>query len=291
MRAILEREPQMITEETARKQLDTLHQEGMALAGEFESEQRERQKLYGDRERKHDQQLTVVIHTLSSQKRRKKKPEGSQAPEPPPEQTRFGERYQAWYSRALPLMKQWAPDRHAEFQSFYAVDPRYSWREVNRFVIQDYLRGRGAEGAYEQTVCCFKNQLAILKSVSDRLSWSTPDTADHLLRGQQLALLETARELIKISERAAGVIAGSVLCACLKALAAKHQVRLRKLSPSAGELAEALKEAKVFDLPVWSQVTWAAEIHGRCFKEGEGPTKLQVRDLIDGTRWLLSNVF
>jgi len=276
----------MITDQAAGKQLQTLHQEGAALAEEFEAEQRERQRLYGAQERKDDPQPRVVIRKFGNKKRKRKAE--APPPEPPPEKTRFGERYQAWYSRALPPMKQLAPDRYAEFQSFYAVDPRYAWRETDRYVIQDYLRGRGA---YEQTVHCFKNQLEILKSVSDRLAWSTPDTEDQLLRGQQLDLLESARGLIKVNERAAGVIAGSVLGACLKKLAVRHQVKLRKTSPSAAELAEALKEAKVLDIPVWSQTTWAADIHGRCLAAGESPTKLQVRDLIDGTRWLLANIF
>jgi len=278
----------MITEETARKQLETLHQEGMALAEEFDAEQRERERLYGPLEPDDEKQIVVVLRDVVGEQSKKKRKKEAEIPEPPPEKTRFGERYQSWYSRALPLMKQLALDRYAEFQSFYAVDPRYAWRETNRHVIQDYFQGNGA---YEKTVRCFKNQLAILKSVSDRLSWRTPDTEDQLLRGQQLDLLESARELIKINERAAGVIAGSVLGAYLKKLAARHQVKLRKTSPSAAELAEALKEAKVLDIPVWSQTIWAAEIHGRCLKEGEGPTKPQVRDLIDGTRWLLANIF
>lgn len=276
----------MITDQVARGQLETLHQEGMALAGEFEAEQRERQKLYGTREQPPEPELKVIIRKFGK-KQRKPKAEAP-PPEPPPEKTRFGERYQTWYSRALPLMKQLAPDRYAEFQSFYAVDPRYAWRETGRHVIQDYLQGRGT---YAQTMRCFTNQLDILKSVSDRLAWATPDTEEQLLRGQQLDLLESARGLIKIDERAAGVVAGSVLSAYLKQLAGKHHVKSRKSSPPPEEWVEALKEAKVFDVPAWSQATWLAEIQGRCYKEGQGPTKLQVRDLIDGTRWLLTNVF
>jgi len=63
------------------------------------------------------------------------------------------------------------------------------------------------------------------------------------------------------------------------------------LSPPPSELVEALKKAKVLDGQVWSQATWLADIHDRCLAAGESPTKLQVRDLIDGTRWLLANIF
>ena len=79
--------------------------------------------------------------------------------------------------------------------------------------------------------------------------------------------------------------------AYLKKLAAKHQLKLRKQSPTVAELADALKAAQVLDVPAHSQLTWLAEIRSRSLKEGETPTKLQVRDLVDGTRWLITNVF
>ena len=59
----------MITEETARKQLETLHQEGSAFVAAFAAEQ---------------------------------------------ETEPFEVGYQRWYSRALPLMKQLAPERYSE---------------------------------------------------------------------------------------------------------------------------------------------------------------------------------
>ena len=40
-----------------------------------------------------------------------------------------------------------------------------------------------------------------------------------------------------------------------------------------------------------AQSIWLAEIDARARSAGESPTKLQVRDLIDGTRWLITNVF
>ena len=277
----------MITEETARKQLETLHQEGSALAEEFGAEQLRLRKLYGRRGPK--KIGGVVILNFSEGKKNK---EDEQPPESlPTDETHFEERYQSWYSRTLPLMKQLALDRYAEFQSFYVVDPRYPWGKSSAFVIQDYFRGLESDDAGEETSRCFKNQLAILKSVSDRLAWSSLDTEDQAERGVQLALLETARRLIQINERSAGALAGKVLELYLTKLAAKHKLRFRKQAPPTRELVVALKTAKVFDIPVGSQATWLAEIDGRSRSEGESPTKLQVRDLIDGTRWLITNVF
>ena len=281
----------MITEEMARRHLQALHEEGSSLVEEFEAEQRERLRLYGRREPKKSEQLVVVIRDFSRGQRKKQEKEAAQSPEPPPEKTRFGERYQSWYTRTLPLMKQLAPDRYAEFQTFYMEDPRYSWRTSGTHSIREYLQGQHGGEAAERTVLGFKNQLAILQAVSDRMAWSTLESEDHQIRGQQLALLETARKLIKTNECAAGVIAASVLSAFLKQLAAKHHLKFRKLSPPPSELVDALKQAKVLDGQVWSQATWLAGIHDRCLAAGESPTKLQVRDLIDGTRWLLANIF
>jgi hypothetical protein len=204
--------------------------------------------------------------------------------------------YQRWYSRALPLMQQLAPDRYAEFQAFYQPDPSASWIQPGGYGIQDYFLGRDFEHeegyGRGETARCFTSQLAILSSVADRLEWQQLDTEDQAGRSLQLGVLETARDLIKVSERAAGALAGTVLAAHLKQLAAKHELKLRKQSSSLRELADALKAAKVLDVPAWSQATWLAEIRGRCLKaEGEAPTKLQIRDLVDGTHWMLTHVF
>ena len=300
----------MITEDTARKQLETLHQEGSALAEEFGAEQRRRPTLYPKQGKRMGDVIVVTVPgKIWEEEQEEKQKKKRQAPEPPlVDEIHFEERYQSWYSRALPLMKQLAQDRYAEFQSLYVVDPRYPWCKPDAYVIQDFFRARESAEAGVEAARCFKNQLAILKSVRDRLEWQTLTTDDQVERALQLELLKTARDLIKISERAAGALAGTMLQVYLKKLAARHQLKLRKQSPSPEELAKALKAAKVIDVPVHSQLTWLAEIYARVtVKEGgdadsagaktrpkakgEAPTKLQVRDLIDGTHWLIINVF
>src|SRR5262249_18884333 len=110
-------------------------------------------------------------------------------------------------------------------------------------------------------------------------------------RGLQLAFLETARDLIPINERSAGALAGTVLEAWLKKLAHKHRLKFRRHLPPLRDYIEALHTAKVLDIAAHSQAVWLAEINDRSRAEGESPTKLQVRDLIDGTRWLITNIF
>ncbi|HSN18730.1 MAG TPA: hypothetical protein VLV87_11055 [Gammaproteobacteria bacterium] len=238
----------MITEETARKQLETLHQEGSALLKAFMAEE-----------------------------------EGDS----------FEEGYQRWYSRALPLMKRLAPDRYSEFQRFYSRSGRFEVHYSRRLAIQDYFLGVEDDFAdvREEAGRCFTSQLALLKSVSERLAWGRMDTDEQTERGLQLALLETARDLIKVNERSAGALAGTVLEVWLDKLCAKHTLKFRKQRPPLREYIGALHTSKVFDIPVHAQAVWLAEIATRSTAEGESPTKLQVRDLIDSSRWLITNVF
>ena len=239
----------MITEEQARKQLETLHLEGSALVKAFAEEE---------------------------------------------EAEPFEEGYQRWYSRALPLMKALAPDRYAEFQRYYSRDSKAELHWAHDRVIQDYLCEQGKDCPIitrEQAVRTFTVQLALLKSILDRLAWGQMDTADQAERGLQLSFLETARSLMDINERAAGALAGVVLETYLKKLAATYQLKLRKQAPSSREYVEALKTAKVLDIATHSQAIWLAEVDARSRSEGECPTKQQVRDLIDGARWLITNIF
>lgn len=238
----------MITEEVARKHLETLYQEGSVVA-----------KCFAEEDQGEDFELL----------------------------------YQGWYSRALPLMRRLAPDRYAEFQRHYSRTGKFDFHWSRRHGVQDFIFDveDTLADVREEAARCFRSQLAILKSVSDRIAWGELDTADQVERGLQLAFLETARGLIDVNERSAGVLAGAVLERYLKDLTAKHKLKFRKQVPPLREYIEALHTAKIFDIPVHAQAIWLAEINDRSRAEGESPTKLQVRDLIDGSRWLITNIF
>lgn len=271
---------------TYSKQLDILCEQGTALSLEFGTEQRELQKLRKKKEQESEQWEAEG-----------EEPE-EEAPEVPARKDmHFEGRYQRWYSIALPLMQKLAPERCTEFRSYYHPDPKRESVDAFSYAIEDWMRFQAPEEdcgvtAWAATLRCFLNQLMIMQSIKDRLEWQALVTEDQSERILQLEELEAARRLIDVNERAAAVLAGVVLATYLKKLAAKHRVKLRKQSPPVGELVDALKAAKVFDVAVWSQATWLAEIRERCQKAGsEVPTKLQVRDLVDGTQWLITNVF
>jgi hypothetical protein len=283
---------EMDSQVTFGDQLKILYEQGAALSLEFGTEQQElykQQKKQEQREPERDERGWL------------KEPEDLEEKEKAPKQAGkdigFEGRYQRWYSIALPLMQKLAPDRCAEFRAYYHPDPKRESIDGYNYVIQDWIRFQAPDeetdvAAWAAALRCFLNQLTILKSIKDRLEWQALVSEDQSERVLQLEELEAARGLIQVSERAAGALAGAVLEAWLLKLAAKRQVPLRKQRPPVRELADALKAAKVFDAAVWSQATWLAEIRQRCLEaKGEAPTKLQVRDLVDGTQWLITNVF
>lgn len=295
----------MESQVTISKKFELLYDSGVELSEEFAKEQSALQKQMEKVKKKRGWQgqgeLTVKIIEFGKQAREDEQAEPEESEEGLEERvskaTKFDLSYQRWYSITLALMKQHAPDRLAEFQAYYQPQPKRNGVDGANYVIQDWFRIRGFDaGASGQPWAaasrCFVNQLSILKSVKDRLEFQALSTDDQVERVLQLDLLKTARDLIKISERTAGALAGTVLATYLRKLAAKHELKLRKQEPLLSELADALKAARVLDVPAWGQVTWLADLRGRCLKaEGEAPTKLQVRDLVDGTQWLITNVF
>lgn len=219
--------------------------------------------------------------------RGRKKPEAFEAP------------YQHWYSKALPLVKRLAPDRVKEFQSSYEVNPKRKWLDHETWAIQDYLTGNYPYthshckfDSAKETRRCLVNQLALFKSLESRVGWRLLDMEDELrveLYGEEL---KTARSLIGRDVRAAGALAHTVHIGYLRRLSIRHRARPKLRCPRCQDFAEALREVGVMDAQVKAQVTWLGQIGERCVKEDEAaPTPMQVRDLVDGTDWLIKHVF
>lgn len=207
--------------------------------------------------------------------------------------------YQRWYSQALPVVKSLGPDRLAEFKAYYEVDVRRKWLDHDTWTIQDYLTGNVPTShshcefdPRRETRRCLAHQLAILDSLKGRLDWRLADLEDELLVRVLAAELATARRALGVNVRAAGALAGVVQETYLKRLVRKHRVKLHKRLPRPRDLGDALKEAGVIDAQLWSQVSWLADVRDRCADESDlEPRPIQVRDLIDGTGWLIKNVF
>jgi len=206
--------------------------------------------------------------------------------------------YQKWYSRALTTVKMVAPDRYEEFRRFYEPDPKRKNLGYGSYVIQDYVKGV-APNSYQypdfdvlrEVTNCLSNQVVLLVGVGSRLNSVLSRLQEEMQAELSDAELDSARELTKVSVRAAGALAGVVLEAHLAKVCGHHGIRLRKKTPAIGDYNDALKDAGVYATPTWRKISYMADVRNTCsHKKDVDPTRDQVVELIDGTAWTSKNV-
>jgi len=207
--------------------------------------------------------------------------------------------YQSWYTAALKAVASLAPDRHAEFRSYYEVDPKRKSLGYGTYVIQDYLKGV-APGSYQlqnfdtraEVIKCFLNQLTIVNAINGRVDSVLANIEGELYAELQDNEVASARQLMKISPRAAGALVGVVIEGHLQKVAAAHGLKIAKKNPTIADLNDLLKAASVIDTPAWRKISFLADLRNLCsHKKDAEPTKEQVEELIQGAEWLTKNVF
>ena len=215
------------------------------------------------------------------------------------EKQNFPYEYQRWYTRALRVVDVVASDRHDEFRLYYEKDPKRKSLGYGTYVIQDYLRAVAPNrhsypefDTREQTLNNFFNQLTIIEAIDSRVDSVLNNIESELLSELQDSELETAKRLLKESIRAAGSLTGVVLENYLQKLVKNHKITMRKKNPTISDLNDPLKNEKVIDTPTWRKISYLADIRNLCsHKKDAEPTKEQVLELIDGTNWVIKNVF
>jgi hypothetical protein len=215
------------------------------------------------------------------------------------EDMQFHYDYQSWYTKALKAVASLASDRHVEFKSYYEVDPKRKSLGYGTYVIQDYLKGVAPsryqyEGfdTREQVVQCFLNQLAILNAIKDRVDSVLANIEGELYAELQDNEVVIARQLLKISPRAAGALVGVVIEGHLQKVANSHGIKIAKKNPTIADLNDPLKAASVIDTAGWRKISFLADLRNLCsHKKDSEPTKEQVDELIGGAEWLTKNVF
>jgi len=214
---------------------------------------------------------------------------------------KFGTKYQRWYSRAYKLVEALAPERLNEFVSYYLIDPKRKLTDAGNYVLQDYIKGIGArKNHYDEPLwdtnqlaaIRILNQLQILASLSSRIDSVLQDVTGHLFAEIQDAELVAAKQLKKISKRAAGALAGVVLERHLQRTATNHHVVIAKKSPTISDINDPLKNKGIYDTPVWRKIQLLADIRNLCshHKETE-PTDEQVDELISGVNTIIKSIF
>lgn len=213
----------------------------------------------------------------------------------------FGMEYQEWYSRAIKLVEALAPERLKEFSEYYLIDPKRKATNASNYVIQDYVKAIGARtDHYDKPLwdvnnliqIRIMNQVQIISSLSSRIDSVLQDVTGHLFFELQDKELEAASQLMKISPRAAGALAGVVLERHLQRAATNHGIKLRKKAPTISDLNDPLKQSGAYGVPVWRKIQLLADIRNLCsHQKDEEPKKEQVSELIDGVNTIIKTVF
>ena len=214
---------------------------------------------------------------------------------------KFGTKYQAWYSRAYKLVDALAPERLNEFTTYYLIDPKRKLTDAGNYVIQDYIKGIGARtNHYDKplwdtnnaVMIRILNQIQIIASLSSRIDSVLQDVTGHLFAELQDSELLAATQLKKISNRAAGALAGVVLESHLQRVAINHKVAISKKNPAISDLNDPLKNKGVYDTPVWRKIQLLADIRNICsHQKGSEPTEEQVDELISGVNSVIKSVY
>jgi len=214
----------------------------------------------------------------------------------------FGVVYQDWYSRALKLVEALAPERLEEFISYYRIDPKRKDTSYASYVIQDYIKGVAARrdiytdeplwDIHQAVMMRVLNQFQILSSLSSRIDSVLQDVTGHLFAEIQDSELQAAVQLKRISKRASGALAGVVLERHLQRAAANHKIPIRKASPTIADLNDPLKQAGVYELPMWRKIQLLADLRNLCsHQKADEPTGEQVDELIAGVNSVIKSVF
>lgn len=207
--------------------------------------------------------------------------------------------YQRWYTKALKAVASLAPDRYAEFRSYYEIDPKRKSLGYGTYVIQDFLKGVAPASyrlpdfdTHEQTLTCFFNQLTILNSIEERVDSVLGNIEGELYAELQDSEVVVARKLSKVSLRAAGALIGVLIEGHLQKVAQTHNVKVTKKNPTIADLNDPLKAASVIDIPAWRKISYLADLRNLCsHKKDIEPTKEQIEELIQGAEWLTKNIF
>lgn len=211
----------------------------------------------------------------------------------------FKEKYQAWYSEAMAVVRQVLPDRLEDFKRHYEKPKTRKDITYENYHIEDYLQGLrvtryGDEVVVDSAAAIprFAQQLAILTAAGKRFESSLFEIRQLVQADLFDSEVEAARELLKKKfARAAGAIVGVLLEKHLAQVCQDHGVKITKKNPTISDLNDLLKNSDIIETAQWRFIQHLGDLRNLCdHNKKTEPTEAQVADFIDGVAKIMKTV-
>ena len=197
--------------------------------------------------------------------------------------------YQTWFSLSCKLIERVMPERLTEFKVCYSGD---SYSMSNYF-----LKQRTFYSSFQEILVSynenFKRQLSILSGVVTCLDSSLLNIRNEVYYEYQEDEINAAREVSKVSLRAAGVIGRLVIEKHLKNIAESRAIAVKsKLSiPGLADYIASLRSASIIQESEKKKLEYLKELGNKCAHDkGVEPTTDEVNELLDGAKWCIANI-
>lgn len=206
----------------------------------------------------------------------------------------FIRNYEAWYTKALAVIKQITPDRYSDFIKLYSEGKRKELT-LTTYCISDALRGTYGYnyhyGPWTASLCVLR-QVHMLQACLDSFDSKVFDIQTTLQADIFDSELDSAKHLLKVGFlRPAGAICGVVIEKHFSKVCENKGICLKKKHPTIIDYNDALKDV-AYDVVEWRRIQRLADIRNLCdHNKDREPTKDEVEELISGTEKLIKTVF
>ena len=209
----------------------------------------------------------------------------------------FNSNYQNWYTVACNLVKLVIPFRLSDFTNLYYTKKTKNITFDN-YCIYDALCGNTFT-QYGRTIAepitAYKKvmiQVGIVKSVKTLLDDYFYNMEYELQVDILNEELNSANELLKKKfYRSAGTISGVVLEKHLKQVCLNHNLKIIKKEPTISDYNEQLRNEGIINKILWRRIQTLGDIRNVCAHNKEmEPSEQDVKDIIDGTKYIISSL-
>lgn len=208
----------------------------------------------------------------------------------------FNVDYEDWYTKCCRLIENVAPYRLKDFTNLYKIENRKKF-DLDNYGIYDALLGHtltsGSTIIAKPSAAAIKVKMQAdivgsLKSLINDYFYNLETELEYNIFDSEL---DSAYELLKKKFlRSSGAIAGVVLEKHLAKVCKNHNIDIKKKDPSISDLNDLIKPK--IKIAVWRKIQYLGDLRNLCCHNKEvEPTEAQVKELLDGTKDIISTVF